>query len=467
MKKASTSGVRVRFAPSPTGNLHIGNFRTAIFNWLFARHYSGTFLVRIEDTDTARSKEEYTQGILDALAWAKLTPDEDLFIQSQAIDEHKKIMNQLITQGKAYRCYCSQQEITDRAGDAAFAKYDGHCRNRTDAPDLPFVVRFKLPEFEAITFDDLIRGAVRFERDQLDDFIIARSDGNPIYNFVVVIDDAAMHITHVIRGEDHISNTPKQILLYQACGYSLPQFAHLPMILGPSGDRLSKRDGATSVNEFKEMGYLPEALINYLVRLGWSHGDQEIFSREELIEFFTLDAVGKKGSIFDQEKLKWVNAVYIKAASSQDLFQYLLTNINPELNTIVSPWNNDTILKAIELYKERVATMRELLDDLILLHNGPKSYIGSDLAKWTTHQTKEHLKELVDRLNQLDDFSLDACNALVKDLVKQLGIKFVAIAQPIRIALLGKSSGPGIFEMCEILGKKETIERISRLQEYL
>lgn len=467
MNKSSSTPVRVRFAPSPTGNLHIGNFRTAIFNWLFARHHNGKFLVRIEDTDTARSKQEYTQGILDALTWADINPDEELFIQSQAIEKHKEILNRLVDEGKAYRCYCSQQEIADRAADAAFIKYDGYCRNRTDASDTPYVIRFKLPEFDTISFDDIIRGTVSFERDQLDDFIIARSDGNPIYNFVVVIDDATMGITHVIRGEDHISNTPKQILLYQACGYTLPRFAHLPMILGPSGDRLSKRDGATSVHEFKAMGYLPDAFINYLVRLGWSHGDQEIFSRDELIEFFTLDAVGKKGSIFDQEKLNWVNSVYIKAASAQKLYEYLKQYIDPHIDTVLSHWKNDAICKAIDLYKERVTTMRELLDDLILLHNGPKSYTGTDLAKWTTHQTKQQLVELVNRLKSLDDFSADGCNALVKDLVKQLDIKFVALAQPIRIALLGKSSGPGIFEMCEILGKQEAIERINRLQEYL
>ena len=273
----SSQLVRVRFAPSPTGHLHIGGLRAALFNWLFARHNGGKFLLRIEDTDLVRSTQEYTDSILSSFKWAGITPDEPIVIQSQRIAEHKKVIERLLEQGAMYRCFCSQDELETRltkiqGSEGLVTKYDGKCRNADQNLQKPFVVRFKLPANQSeIVFEDLIRGRVAFDINQFDDFIVARSDGSPMYNFVVVVDDAFMNITHVIRGEDHISNTPKQIMLYQACGYPLPQFAHLPMILGPSGERLSKRDGATSVLEYKQQGYLPDALLNYLARLGWSH----------------------------------------------------------------------------------------------------------------------------------------------------------------------------------------------------
>ena len=283
------SPVRVRFAPSPTGHLHIGSLRTALFNWLFARHIQGTFLLRIEDTDIERSKAEYTQSIMGSLAWCGLTPDEPVVIQSDRIKEHQRVAQQLIKEGKAYRCICTPQEVEQRiqaqsGDDHSFAKYDGTCRDAGHDGSKPSVIRFKIGAIHDVSFDDIIRGPIRVNTQELDDFIIIRSDGTPMYNFVVVVDDAFMRITHVIRGEDHIPNTIKQILLYQACNYQLPQFAHLPMILGPSGEKLSKRDGAVSALEYKHNGYLPDALINYLARLGWAHGDQEIFTRQELIE---------------------------------------------------------------------------------------------------------------------------------------------------------------------------------------
>lgn len=459
------SKVRVRFAPSPTGHLHIGGLRTALFNWLFARHNNGQFLLRIEDTDLERSKDEYTQAILDAFKWVDILPDEPIVIQSSRIKEHQRVIEKLLKEGKVYKCYCSQDEVKDRAEDEAFIKYDGTCRNRTDHPNKPYAIRFKLPEVPVIEFDDMIRGPIRFERDQLDDFIIARSDGTPMYNFVVVVDDAFMGITHVIRGEDHISNTPKQILLYQACGYAIPRFAHIPMILGPSGDRLSKRDGATSVIEYQRLGYLPDALLNYLARLGWAHGDQEIFSRQEMIDFFTLEAVGKKGSIFDKEKLDWVNSVYIKNISSKQLLDYLIAFIDNGLMARLKRWDTAQICTAIDLYKERVATVVALRDDLILLHDGPVTYSDADRAQWISGETAAHLEKIAGGLVPLQDFNRVAIDPILKQMVKEMGIKFVTIAQPLRIALLGKSSGPGILEMLEIVGKDETIARIKRLQK--
>ena len=460
------SSVRVRFAPSPTGHLHIGSFRTALFNWLYARHNNGTFLVRIEDTDTERSKKAYTDGIMQALNWVGLTADETIVVQSERLERHEEVLKKLLADGHAYKCFCTPEEVKARAGDTAFIKYDGTCRNRSDEPDAPFVIRFKIPdEITEVSFDDLIRGGVTVARDQLDDFIIARSDGRPMYNFVVVIDDADMKITQVIRGEDHISNTPKQILLYRACGFTVPQFAHIPLILGPSGDRLSKRDGATSALEYKKMGYLPDALVNYLVRLGWAHGDQEIFSREELVKFFTLKAVGKKGSIFDIEKLNWLNGVYLREMSVQEILQYVTTELDIDIKKRLAGWDEKTISCAIDLYKERTITLRELIDELCLIHDGPAIYTESDIAKWTDGNTKSILQQLSKALQNQETFTVDACKATVKALAKQLDIKMVNIAQPIRIALIGKSSGPGVFDMLALLGKQESVERIARLRD--
>lgn len=459
--------VRVRFAPSPTGHLHIGGLRTALFNWLFARHHNGTFLMRIEDTDIERSKQEYTDAIIAAFTWVAIEPDEPIVIQSSRIREHQALAQKLIKEGKAYKCYCSQEDMVARADNEAFIKYDGRCRNAPPS-NKPYAIRFKLPDDrEEIIFDDLIRGPVRFEKDQLDDFIIVRSDGVPVYNFVVVIDDAFMKISHVIRGEDHISNTPKQILLYEAFGYQLPQFAHIPMILGPSGHRLSKRDGATSVIDYKQEGYLPQALVNYLVRLGWSHGDQEIFTKEELINYFTLETVGKKSAIFDREKLNWVNTVYLKNYDNQAILAYITKELDPSFAAQLAPWTPTHIVQAIQLYKERIATLKELMTELISFHKGPTSYHKEDLAQWTSTSTKKYLTTVITALAAVPQFTAHACAEAIKNSAKELNIKLVSIAQPIRIALLGKGAGPGIFELLEILGKDESLNRLKKLNEQL
>ncbi len=465
-----TNHVRVRFAPSPTGHLHIGGLRAAFFNWLYARHMSGTYLLRIEDTDLERSKPEYTQSILDSFAWTQLLPDEDIVIQSSRIPEHRRIAEDLIKQGKAYRCYCTQDELVERlkarfGADTIYSKYDEFCRKRIDVPQKPYAIRFAIPhDITEISFNDLIRGTVTFERDQLDDFIIVRSDGVPIYNFVVVIDDAFMRITHVIRGEDHISNTPKQILIYAACGYQLPQFAHLPMILGPSGDRLSKRDGAVSVLEYKNMGYLPDALLNYLVRLGWAHGDQEIFTRQELVDYFTLDHVSKKGAIFDPAKLDWVNSMYIRARTAQELYDYIIIHLEPDLDQKLFHWNKEQLLALINLYKERVKTLRELIQELALLHAGPHQISSEDRGTWLQPGTADHLELLIQKLEALPDFTVNVITDAVKELCASLNIKLVTLAQPIRLALIGKTSSPGIFDLLVCVGKEGSIKRLRSLK---
>ena len=316
--------IRVRFAPSPTGFLHIGGARTALFNFLFARSQEGTFVLRIEDTDTVRSTQESVDEILKAMEWLGLNWDEGPYYQSERFNLYKEKVQQLLDEGKAYRCYCTSEEL-DKKREQAMAegrkpKYDGTCRERMDHPgNTPFVIRFRAPDNGTTSFNDLIKGTISVNNEELDDVIIQRTDGTPTYNFVVVVDDADMGITHVIRGDDHINNTPRQILLYEALGYQVPCFAHVPMILGSDKTRLSKRHGATSVMAYRDMGYLPEAMVNYLVRLGWSFGDEEIFSLADLIEKFSLSNVGKSAGVFNPEKLLWLNSHYIKRSDPNAL----------------------------------------------------------------------------------------------------------------------------------------------------
>ena len=468
--------VRVRFAPSPTGHLHIGGLRSAIFNWLFARHYNGVFLLRIEDTDLERSKQEYTDSILASFAWMHIDWDEPVVIQSARIARHKEIAQQLLDQGKAYYCSCTQEQIIERMqknpnADPNFVKYDGYCWQLQKAGkkiEQPAAIRFKIPDtITAVEFTDSIRGLISIGHEQLDDFIIVRSDGTPMYNFVVVVDDADMKITHVIRGEEHISNTPKQILLYQACNFALPEFAHLPMILGSDGSKLSKRDAATGVFEYKQMGYLPDALFNYLVRLGWAHGDQEIFTRDQMINYFSLDQVNKKGAIFDQVKLDWLNGMYMRNTSDQELLDIILKDVCSTLLTDVPKWPTETILLLINIYKQRAKTVRELVQDLKELYKAPESYNPEDITQWITPSTKQDLTDAITLLEKNVSFTADDLSSALKDWVKQKNMKIVAIAQPLRIALIGKSSGPGVFELMAVLGKHETIDRIHALIRFI
>jgi len=467
--------VRVRFAPSPTGNLHIGNLRTALFNWLFARHNHGTFLVRLEDTDRERSKQEYADSLFDILEWIGLTSDEPIIKQSDRFPEYTRLVEQLVAQGKAYRCFCSQQQIEARqkaAGlDPAYAGYDGFCRDLPpQKQDLsrPHVIRFKIPrDIEEITFDDLVRGPISFKTAEIDDFVLVRSDGTPTYNFVVVIDDALMRITQVIRGEDHISNTPKQIFLYQAFDYAVPQFAHIPLILGPSGARLSKREAATSVIEYRRDGYLADALVNYLVRLGWSHGDQEIFTCKELIDYFTLDHVGKKGAIFDKEKLDWINGLYMRQTPNDRLLTDITTYVDKEFLDKIKGWSNQQIIELIDLYKQRMQTLRELANELISFYKMPEQYNSEAITKWITDESKQYLTLFIERLEKQDDFGADALSAMTKSLCEGLSVKLVKLAQPIRIALTGSSASPGVFELLSILGKQESIARLKAFVAWL
>lgn len=460
--------VRVRFAPSPTGHLHMGALRTIIFNWLFARHHQGKFLLRIEDTDPVRSKKEYTESILASMAWMSIDYDEELIIQSDRFSEHARVIDELIREGKAYRCFCAEVQ-DENESEETFRRYPGTCRNRVpQASDVhkKFVVRFKVPEHEKISFNDLIHGEIAFESEQLDDFVLARSDGTPMYNFVVVVDDAFMRITHIIRGEEHISNTPKQILLYKACKYTLPQFAHLPLILGPDGKKLSKRQAATAVLDYKTRGYLPEALFNYLVRLGWAHGDQEIFDRQELIDYFTLAAVGKKAAIFDVQKLEWLNGMYIRQLSAHDIIERILRDVDKDFKTKTKIFNDEQMTLLVNLYKERTKVLLELAHEIIALTQAPASY---DATALTTISRAPHalqqLRQLTKQLEHITPFSPEELSGNIKALSKELSIKLIDFAQPIRLALTGKVASPGVFELLSALGKHESLRRLALLIE--
>lgn len=463
--KADKGAVRVRFAPSPTGHLHIGSLRTALFNWLYARHFGGTFTVRIEDTDLQRSKKEYVDSILDTLKWVGMMPDEPIVMQSENLQEHKKIVEQLLEKGLAYKCFCSEEVLKEQKEEQeskGLARgYVGTCRSADQNQDGPYIVRFSIPDSEKlIEFDDLIRGKVSFPADQLDDFVIARSDGSPTYNFVVVLDDHSMGITHVIRGEDHISNTPKQILLYKACGFNVPKFAHIPLILNPSGGRLSKRDGATSAIEYRPEGYLPDALINYLVRLGWSHGDQEIFSRDDLIKLFSFDAVVKKGAAFDIEKLKWLNSVYIKNLSEQQLLNYIQENIEPADHVPAKGY--DLVEKIIYLYKERVSTLKELAAIVEQTLSGEFEYKKELLKEWVDGGVVQTLKDVLLMFKSLENWTKEDVSSCLKAYSKEKDIKFRMLAQPIRLALTGTTEAPGVYDLLVVFGKDVSVERIEK-----
>lgn len=469
IKDKNQSKVRVRFAPSPTGFLHIGGLRTALFNWLFAHHEGGAFLVRIEDTDRDRFSQEYEYAITSSLKWAGIQADEPLVYQHARQKEHQKSVNELIDQGKAYYCFCSldalQQKRESAQEDKVTYIYDRSCRNKKptqeDIKHKPYVVRFKIEiDEEFLVFDDVIRGAVSLPTEHIDDFVLARSDGSMTYNFAVVIDDHFMRISHVIRGEDHIVNTAKQILLYQAYGWSVPQFGHVSLILGSNGQKLSKRDAAVGVQDYKAKGFLADALCNYLVRLGWSHGDQEVFTTDEMIKHFNITNVSTHGAIFDYNKLLWLNSVYIKAKSASELCA--LINLNLELNLVTKTqlWSQVQREAAIDLYKDRSQTLCELVAGVMSLYDAPKNYDAESLAQWVTPQTKDLVHHLHLELESLQKFDKAFVQEFCKLFAKKQDCKFPVIAQPLRIALIGSSHGPGIFDMIEILGKDEVLARL-------
>ena len=460
------SSVRVRFAPSPTGALHIGGVRTALFNWLFARHHGGKFILRIEDTDQTRSTDESIQIILDGMRWLGLDWDEGPFRQTERIDVYREHVERLLKAGKAYHCYCTPEELEARRKESMAAgrppKYDRKCRSlsapitgRTPA------VRFLSSDEGQTVVRDLIRGAVTFENQQLDDLIIQRSDGFPTYNFAVVVDDVTMNISHVIRGDDHLNNTPRQIQLYRAFGYEPPEFAHLPMILGSDKTKLSKRHGATAVTEYIALGYLPEALVNYLARLGWSHGDQEIFSNQELMEKFSLETVGKAPSVFNAEKLLWLNHHYIQQADPGRLADLVLDLLKKDGTIAAGKEPN------VEWFKKLVKILIERSHTLVEMKTAALPFLVEDItmdekakAKHLTPDVAPLLSELTTRLRSIESFTHAELEKVFNALVAEKGLKLGKLAQPVRVALTGGTVSPGIFEVIEVMGKEKTIKRI-------
>jgi len=461
--------VRTRFAPSPTGDLHIGGARTALFNWLLARHQGGKFILRIEDTDVARSTQEAIQVILDAMTWLGMDWDEGPFYQTQRIALYREAAEKLLKEGRAYRCYCSPEELEKKRESAMQAgikpKYDRTCFHRKPPyPDKPFAIRFLSPEEGTTVVEDLIQGRVEFDNRELDDLIILRSDGLPTYNFSVVVDDVTMKITHVIRGNDHLNNTPRQIQIYRALEYPLPHFGHVSMILGPDKKKLSKRHGAQSVMEYRNMGYLPQAVVNYLVRLGWSYGDQEEFTGEELIEKFSLEAVGKSAAAINPGKLDWLNAQYIKRLDPDELVQKMKPFIEAKGYSIKDP---DLLRKAFLSLRERVKTLVEMADVSEFYFCEKITYDEKASQKFLKKETVPIFEEIIASLTREMIWDKEHCHRLVHQSAEARGEPLVKIAQPLRVALTGRIASPPIDEVMEILGKERVIERLQAAIEYI
>ncbi len=457
--------VVTRFAPSPTGYLHIGGLRTALFNWLWARKNGGKFILRIEDTDLARNSEEATKAILEAFDWVGLDYDGEVAYQSKRFDIYKRYIQKLLDEGKAYYCYMSKEELDalreEQMKRGERPRYDRRYRDFSGTPPqgVKPVVRIKAPLEGDIVFDDGIKGTITIKAEELDDFIIARSDGTPTYNFVVAIDDALMGITDVIRGDDHLYNTPKQIIVYEALGLKIPRFYHVPMILNEEGKKLSKRDGAMDVMEYKRMGYLPEALLNFLVRLGWSYGDQEIFSLEEMKELFDPKDINKSASAYNLSKLQWLNAHYIKNSSNERLIELL-----EDFGLFLRDHDKREIL--LDALKERAKTIKEMADMAKEILEAPSEYDQKACKKACKGEWKEALESFLQKLQGSNPHLPSDFHTLIEEVVQERGIGFGKIGQPLRVALLGKMAGPDLSDIMAIIGKDETIKRIQKLLEH-
>ena len=460
------SEVRVRFAPSPTGFLHIGGVRTALFNWLFARHEGGTFILRIEDTDRDRSTDEAIQVILDGLKWTGLNWDEGPFRQTDRLELYRERAMDLLKRKLAYWCVCTPDELEARRKEAQAKgesiKYDGRCRNREISdPAGPAALRFLTPQEGQTVVNDLIKGQIVFDNTVMDDLIILRSNGYPTYNFSVVVDDGLMNISHVIRGDDHVNNTPRQVPLFSALGFPVPQFAHMPMILGSDKTRLSKRHGATSVLAYKEMGYLPEALINYLVRLGWSHGDQEIFSLQEMVELFDLKHVQASAAVFNPEKLRWVNAQYIRSSDPKRVAEALM----PFLQS--AGYDHAALARIPGGAEALIPPLRERSETLLDIVQGAVPYLVEPMTMEEEAANKHLiptiapiLNEFADQVEAAEGFSKETLEHILHGLIERQGLKMGKVAQPLRVALTGRTVSPGIFEVMALLGKERSLQRI-------
>ncbi|TVM19325.1 glutamate--tRNA ligase [Oceanidesulfovibrio indonesiensis] len=464
MTNTASSAV-TRFAPSPTGHLHLGGARTALFSWLLARHAGGRFHLRIEDTDKARSSHEITAAILEALTWLGITWDGEPVHQSLREDEHNRHIDRLLDEGKAYWCECTPEEVEamrERArAEGRKPKYDLTCRERNLGPGENRVVRFKTPLTGKISYKDLVKGTITVDNTELDDMILRRPDGSPTYNLAVVVDDHDMGVTHVLRGEDHINNTLRQIHLYEALGFPVPAFAHVPLIHGPDKKKLSKRHGAQNILEYRSQGILPEALVNYLARLGWSHKDQEIFSVDELVELFNVDGLSSSAAAFDLEKLLWLNSHYIKESDVSRLADLLAEQFAARG---ITGCDRSTLEKIVPQYQPRAKTMAEMADEaaVFLIADEDVEYDEKAVRKVLTDEALSRLRDIRNLLADLDSFDESALERALNEHMERSGIGFKDIAQPIRVAVTGRTRSPGLFETLAILGKAKSLARIDR-----
>lgn len=458
-----------RFAPSPTGYLHVGGARTALFSWLYARKFGGTFILRIEDTDLERSSQESVDAILDGMNWLGLDWDQGPFYQTKRFDLYKEVVAQLLADGKAYKCFCTVEEV-DAMREAQMAagekpKYNGMWRDRTDHPtDKPFVIRFKNPQEGVVVIDDLIKGRIEVANAELDDLIIARSDGTPTYNLTVVVDDWKMGVTHVIRGDDHVNNTPRQMNILAALGAELPKYAHVPMILGDDGKRLSKRHGAVGVMQYRDNGFLPQALLNYLVRLGWSHGDQEIFSIEELVQLFDLSACNRAPSAFNTEKLLWLNQHYIRTLPASEVAKHLEWHVSEQKLDITQ---GPSLEQLIAVQGERVKTLKELVE--------VSRYFYEDFAEFDEAAAKKHLrpvaaeplKAVQQQLATLTDWNAETVHAAINTAAESLGLGMGKVGMPLRVAVTGGGNSPSLDVTVALIGRERAIARIDLALSYI
>jgi len=461
--EAPSGRVRVRFPPSPSGHLHVGSARTALFNWLFARRHGGDFVLRIEDTDRSRSTDESIDSILEAMRWLGLDwdsgPPTPGYRQTERLDIYRAHAERLLAAGRAYYCDCTLEQLEAERATAQARKetfrYSGRCRDRGLTHG---ALRLRIPDDGETVVHDLLHGPVTFAHSQLDDWILVRTDGVPTYNFCVVVDDVTMEMTHVIRGDDHLSNTPKQVLCYQALGYALPEFAHIPMIMGTDRGRLSKRHGATSVQAFRDAGILPEAMVNYLARLGWSHGDQEIFTRAELVEHFDLKHVGSAAAVFDPGKLEWLNQEWMKRTPPADLAAAAAPFL--ERAGLTPPADREWLARVAESLRERAKTLAEMVERARFYFERPATWDAHGVEKLFTAEGRERLAILVRRLEQQDHFDPASLEMVYRGLAAELGLKLVHLAQLTRLAVTGGTASPPIFEVLDLLGKPETLARL-------
>ena len=455
--------VRTRFAPSPTGYLHIGGARTALFCYLFARKHGGEFILRVEDTDRERSTDESVQAILQGMDWLGLEYDEGPFYQTQRFDRYREVVQQLIDSGHAYHCYCTPEELDTMREEATARKekprYNGFWRDRTDSPPegIKPVVRFKNPLSGKVTIDDAVKGPIVIDNAELDDLIIMRSDGAPTYNLTVVVDDWDMEITHVIRGDDHINNTPRQINILEALGATRPVYAHLPMILGEDGKRMSKRHGAVSVMQYQADGYLPEALLNYLVRLGWSHQDQELFTADEMRDLFTLEAVNRSGAVFDDKKLEWVSQQYLQSADAEHLASALLPYM---ADKSISVDGGAPLASVANLLRDRAKNLVEMAEATRYFYQAPSSYDEKAKGKQFKQATADVLQSAVTGLSASNEWNAESIQAVLDSCVETLGIGFGKLGQPLRLAITGGTQSPSLADTLALIDKADVLQRL-------